>query len=57
MGKRDFEVLEISDERSVGGSGRMMVMYRGDGEGEVELRFRPEEIHLGCEGVVKFDAA
>jgi uncharacterized protein YggE len=60
VGKADFEVLEISDVNS--GGGRLMGLgpaFRGRGvEDEEEMmRFRPEEVGVACEVVVKFDAA
>ena len=67
VGKSDFEVLEISD---VNGQGGMLMagvrdfgvgvggFGRGWGdEGREEMRFRPEEVGVNCEVVVKFDAA
>jgi uncharacterized protein YggE len=56
VGRVDFDVLEISDVGQ-GGGGRMMMMQRGGGEGEGEVGFRPEDVRVECEVVVKFDAA
>ena len=67
VGKEDFGVLVISDV-AAGGGGRLMAMggafgrgvgmaMGGEEEEEMMMRFRPEEVGVSCEVVVKFDAA